>query len=388
MTTVVGRRRSAASRPVWPVNAAATRSDNPALQTSEWRGARGAGIVVSLLLATIVARGAELRVDLLNTPPGQIPEGFRSAVAGEGSPGDWQVVLAEVPSAIKPLTPQARKPQLPVIAQLSREAGSERFPLLVYDDLPLTDFTLRTRIKMVEGEDEQMAGLAFRLLDERNFYYVRASAKGNTLRFFQVVDGQRSPPVGVDLDIPAGVWHDLAVECVGNRIRISFNGEPAIPELTNTAFREGKFALWTMSDSVSQFADIRLSYTPRATLAEDLVAESMERYDRLIALTIYSTTTARKELHAVASSQPETVGQSAGEMAGKVLAGNVPYVAKSGGKAIATLPLHDRNGDPIAAVRVEMKSGFGQTDNSVVIRAAPIVKRMQARVLSVEDLTR
>lgn len=342
----------------------------------------------TLLLGACLAHGAERRFDLLEVKPGQIPEGFRSALAGEGVPGDWQVVLAEAATVFEPLTPQARGLQQPVIAQLSREAGSERFPLLIYDDLVLTDFTLRTRMKMVEGEDERMAGVAFRLADERNFYYVRASARGNTLRFYQVKDGQRSAPVGVDLSIPAGVWHELGVECVGNRIRITFNGQQAMPDLANDTFREGKIALWTMSDSASYFTDLRLNYTPRTTLAEGLVREAMQRYDRLIALTICSTTTTRKELHVVASSEAGTLGEPAGEIAGKVIAENLPYVAKSRGKVVATLPLHDRNGDPIAAVRVEMKSFPGQTDKNAVIRAAPIVKSMQQRVLSVADLTR
>ncbi|MCB1125907.1 MAG: hypothetical protein KDM81_05385, partial [Verrucomicrobiae bacterium] len=345
-------------------------------------------VTLILGLGISLATGAELRIDLLGSPPGQIPKGFRSTLAGQGRPGDWQVVLTDAPGALEPFTPQARAPQRPAVAQLSREVGSERFPLLVYDEQVFTDFTVRTRIKMVEGEDEQMAGVAFRLADEKNFYVVRASAKGNTLRFYRVQDGQRSQPVGVDLDVSAGAWHELEVECVGNRIRVRFDGKQSIPDLTDNTFREGKFALWTMSDSISQFADIRLNYIPRTTLAEDLVADGIQRYDRLISLAICSTTSTRKDLHVVASSEADRVGEPAGEMAGKVLAENVPYVAKRSGNVVAMLPLHDRNGDPIAAVRVEMKSFPGQTDKNAFVRAAPIVKRMQARVLSLEELTR
>jgi hypothetical protein len=339
-------------------------------------------------LGTLPAQSAELRINLLGIQPGKLPDGFRSVLAGEGNPGDWQVVLTDAPTVFEPLTPQARAPRRPVLAQLSSDVGGERFPLLVYDEQVLTDFTLRTRIRMVAGEDEQMAGLAFRLSDEKNFYVVRASAKGNTLRFYRVQDGVRSQPVGVDLEVASGVWHDLEVRCTGNRIQISFNGKEPIPELTDNAFREGKIALWTMSDSISQFSDIRLNYTPRTTLAEDLVADGIRKYDRLIALSICSTSSERKDLHVVASSQPGQVGELAGETAGRVIAENVPYVAKNGSEVVATLPLHDRNGDPIAAVRVEMKSFPGQTKKNAVIRAAPIVKRMQARVLSLEDLTR
>jgi hypothetical protein len=48
--------------------------------------------------------------------------------------------------------------------------------------------------------------------------------------------------------------------------------------------------------------------------------------------------------------------------------------------------LRDRNGDTIAAVRVVMKSFPGQTEANAIVRAAPIVRQLQARVQSLEDL--
>jgi DNA-binding IclR family transcriptional regulator len=50
------------------------------------------------------------------------------------------------------------------------------------------------------------------------------------------------------------------------------------------------------------------------------------------------------------------------------------------------MPLHDRNGDSIAAVRVKMKSFPGQTEENAVVRAAPIVRDMQDRIQSMDDL--
>ena len=50
------------------------------------------------------------------------------------------------------------------------------------------------------------------------------------------------------------------------------------------------------------------------------------------------------------------------------------------------MPLKDRNGEPIAAVRVVMKSFKGQTEENAIVRAAPIVREIQQRVGSLEDL--
>ncbi|MCP5518256.1 MAG: DUF1080 domain-containing protein [Verrucomicrobiales bacterium] len=330
---------------------------------------------------------AELRVGLLDVPVGGLPAGFRPALTGQGAPGDWQVISAEIPTLLPPLNPEARPPQGPAIAQLSRDATDERFPLLVYEPEVFTDFTLRVKLKLVAGDFEQMAGIAFRLQDPENYYVVRASAKGNTFRFYRVHRGQRGPVIGPEMDIAAGVWHDLEIECEGNRIRIRFDGREALPELTDPTFREGRIALWTKSDSVSYFADLRITYRPRTTLAEDLVAGALARYDRLLGLRISAATADRQDLHVVASHDEKEIGAPGTEAEQRAIAENQPLVAKAGGEMIVCLPLRDRNGDPIAAVRIVMKSFPGQTEQNAVGRATPVIRMMQPRVLSLEALT-
>ena len=51
------------------------------------------------------------------------------------------------------------------------------------------------------------------------------------------------------------------------------------------------------------------------------------------------------------------------------------------------LPLRDRNGDPVAAVRVIMKRSAGQTEQHAFARAQPVVLEMQSRFSSLHDLT-
>jgi hypothetical protein len=50
------------------------------------------------------------------------------------------------------------------------------------------------------------------------------------------------------------------------------------------------------------------------------------------------------------------------------------------------MPLLDRNGDIIAAARVIMKSFPGQTEQNALVRATPIVREMQSRINSLQDL--
>ena len=50
------------------------------------------------------------------------------------------------------------------------------------------------------------------------------------------------------------------------------------------------------------------------------------------------------------------------------------------------LPLRDRNGDPIAAVRLKLKSFIGETQQNALTRANLILKTMQAQVASSDQL--
>jgi hypothetical protein len=262
----------------------------------------------------------------------------------------------------------------PVIAQVSTDATDERFPLLIYEPEVFGDFALRLRFKTVAGTREQMAGVAFRLQDERNFYVVRASARGNTFRFYRVVEGRRDAPIGPEVTVQPGVWHDLEVEARGNKFRFRLDGREPIPELTDNTFRAGKLAL-------------RVSYTPRVRLAQRLVDEMMKKYPRLLGLRIYATTAARPELHVVAASNPADVGLPGGEVERAVMETLTPYAGRARKKFVTTLPLQDVNGDAVAAVRVELTASPGQTEVGAVARARPIVKQMQGRFQTRQELT-
>src|SRR5262249_46959414 len=145
---------------------------------------------------------AERKFDFSEFHQDQAPPGFRSTLTGKGQPGEWKVILANVAPLLPPLGTQAPpNTKQPVLAQLAKDPTDEHFPLLIYEAEKFGDFTLTTRFKTVAGVMEQMAGIAFRLQNESNYYVVRASSLGNTFRFYKVLDGHRGPPVGPDLAI-------------------------------------------------------------------------------------------------------------------------------------------------------------------------------------------
>lgn len=346
-------------------------------------------VIYSLLICFVGAAGAAERyLDFSNAKPNELPAGFRSAVGGTGKPGDWKIILEDAPSLMPANFPKsASLSKRPVLAQLSRDKTDEHFPLLIWEEEALGDFTLSTRFKLVDGQEEQMAGLAFRIQDEKNYYYVRASALGNTFNFFKIVDGARSAPIGVKVEISKGVWHEMAVECKGSQIRAWLDGHEAFPALGDKSFSEGKIGFWTKSDSVSYFTDVKVTYTPRVTLAQILVRDALRKYPRLLGLNIVAASTNRPTPQIIASTNAKDVGVPAREEELNVIGRSAIYYAKDDGKVLVTMPLHDGNGETVAAVKVVMKSFPGQTEKNALARALPIIKEMEARVRSLNDLT-
>src|SRR5207249_7336173 len=259
-------------------------------------------------------------------------------------------------------------------------------PLLIFEGETFGDFALTTRFKTVSGSVEQMAGIAFRVKDEKNYYVVRASSLGRSFRFYEVVEGLRRAPIGPEIEIPSGIWHELAVDCKGNQIRCSLDRKELFA-VNNNSFAEGKIGFWTKSDSVSYFGDTKIVYRPKETLATLLVRQTLKKYPRLLGLKVFATTGQRKELHVVASDSAVDLGRAATEVEQGVVGRDVVYCGRGKKETLVTLPLHDRNGDAIAAVRFVLQPYAGQTEQAALARAMPILRELETRVRSARDLT-
>jgi hypothetical protein len=343
--------------------------------------------IIALLLAITGARAAELVFDWADAKANDVPKSFRPVLSGTGEPGDWKIIFDEAPSPFPAISPKAVNRNVrPVLAQLSKDRTDARYPILLLDGETFGDFMITTQFKIVDGTDEQMAGIAFRVQDERNYYYIRASALGGNVNFFKVQNGQLVGPIGAKAEIPKGIWQELSIQCQGNQIKCSLNGTEIIPALRDNTFSSGKIGFWTKSDSVSYFGETRITYTPRERLAQSLVQDAIKKYPRLQRLKISASTAVGAEPKVIASSDPADLGKPAKTEATDVIARGVIYHGQDKGNVHVTMPLKDSNGDSIAAVEVVMKAFPGQTEKNAIARALPIVKQLEARVRNAAEL--
>jgi hypothetical protein len=181
------------------------------------------------------------------------------------------------------------------------------------------------------------------------------------------------------------VWHTLTVQCQGNQFMFWLDGGLVMPPLNDNTFDEGKIGFWTMSDAVSYFGDTTITYTPRVPMAQTLVDGMMREYPRILKLRIY-TLNDKGEPQIIASNDKKEIGQPGGKAEEGAITTGTVYFGRGKGFVAVTMPLNDRNGDPVAAVRVELKSFFGETQDIAVDHSRDIVKEMQKQVIFGQDL--
>ena len=198
--------------------------------------------------APLQAGGHTLTFTFDNDNVGGMPKSFHGARTGQGTEGTW-VVMADPTAPSKPN----------VVAQTSTDTTDYRFPLLIADEGSFKDLEISVKFKAVSGKVDRAGGLVFRLKDANNYYIVRANALEDNYRLYHVVNGSRRQFAGANLKVTSGEWHELRVECVGNRIICYYDGAKKIEATDETIKDAGKVGLWTKADSVTYFDDLRVT---------------------------------------------------------------------------------------------------------------------------------
>ena len=341
------------------------------------------------LITGFSLNAADLFFDLSDKSNNGLPKDFESVLGGEGRPGKWIIKEEEVPGYFKSFSEKALNTNVrPVIAQVSEDLTDEHFPMLIYTGQDFKNFTIKTKFKLVSGVIETMAGIVFRYQDVNNYYYVRASGAGNSFAFFKVVNGVRGQPVRVQADIPEGQWHTMSVTAEDSKIRVMLNGKPILPELNDFSFSSGKLGFWTKSDAISYFTDTQIEYQPMIIAAQKMIDQVMEAYPRILGLKLFAPRKAGEPAKVIAALNKTDIGELENDVIRDVIAKGTRYYAKTKKVVTITLPVRNRNGDPIAAIRVTIKSFLGQTQANAFARAIPIAEHLQKNVLYLKDFYR
>jgi len=181
-------------------------------------------------------------------PLEQLPPKFLMGTFFDGRPaGDWKVI--ESPKAISP-------PK--VLAQLRNKGAEHNYNLVIVEDTNATDLDLSVSFLPIAGKADMGGGLIWRAKDDRNYYLVRANPLEQNIRIYHVVKGIRQMLKNFDQIIDVKNWHRLHVVTRDCQIQVFYDDKP-IFDLCDETFKEGRIGLWTKSDAVTYFDDLRLT---------------------------------------------------------------------------------------------------------------------------------
>ena len=215
----------------------------PARLTSWW-------LIPTALTVLCVSAAAEDSIRTWNFDadlPGTLPKGFVVGSLFDGRPaGEWKVLQ----------TVRAKSaPQ--VLAQLMGKGFEHAYKVVLINGIISSDLDLQVSFLPIEGKADMGGGLIWRAADDRNYYLTRANPLEQNIRIYRVVKGVRHLLQNFDQIIDVRQWHSLHVVNRGCQIQVLYDEKPVF-DLCDQTFTTGRIGLWTKSDAVTYFDDLRL----------------------------------------------------------------------------------------------------------------------------------
>ena len=207
-------------------------------------------LIPAALAILCVSASAEDSIRLWNFDadlPGTLPKDFAVGTLVDGRPaGEWKVLK----------TDRAKSPPQ-VLAQLMGKGFEHAYKVVLINGSTSSDLDLQVSFLPIKGKADMGGGLIWRAADDRNYYLARANPLEQNIRIYRVVKGIRHLLQNFDRTIHLNQWHTLQVVTRGCQIQVLYD-ETTVFDLCDQTFTTGRIGLWTKSDAVTYFDDVRL----------------------------------------------------------------------------------------------------------------------------------
>ncbi len=211
------------------------------------------GIAISLLMASGVAtaEGETSAPDTIwnfdSAQPDTLPGNFSIGTLFDGRPaGDWHILATD-----------RAKSRPHVLAQVMAKGAEHAYKVVLITQVIVSDLNLEVSFLPIQGRADMGGGLIWRAADDRNYYLARANPLEQNIRVYRVVKGVRHLLRNFDQTIDVKQWHTLRVIHQGCDLQV-FYDDKQVFDLCEETFRTGQIGLWTKSDAVTYFDDLRL----------------------------------------------------------------------------------------------------------------------------------
>jgi hypothetical protein len=129
---------------------------------------------------------------------------------------------------------------------------------LCLSDAIYTDGKVSVHFKPVSGNEDQVAGIIFRVQDKNNYYILRANALEDNVNFYIYASGKRSLLKEKSVKVPSQEWHELRVIVAGNHFQGLLDGKLVV-EVSDDSYKAGRVGLWTKADSITCFDNVEVT---------------------------------------------------------------------------------------------------------------------------------
>ena len=214
-------------------------------------------VIISLLIvfSSVVVQGETTSLPKVwnfdREQPDSLPNEFSIGTLFDGRPaGNWQVLT----------TDRAKSPPH-VVAQLMAKGAEHAYKVLLAKDVIASNLNLEVSFLPIQGQADMGGGLIWRAADDRNYYLTRANPLEQNIRVYRVVNGVRRLLQNFNETIDVRRWHTLRVVNRGCRIEV-FYDEKRVFDFCDSTFTLGQIGLWTKSDAITYFDDLKLETLP------------------------------------------------------------------------------------------------------------------------------
>jgi len=138
--------------------------------------------------------------------------------------------------------------------------GREGFPFAVFDPpVPFDSGTATVEFKLIDGDDDFSAGLAFGYRGGATYYYVRYNTKDGNVALWRMDGPKRSVITHGEAheQLSKGEWHRLTLHVDGPVVRAVVNGRLSVEHTLNET-PSGVLGLWTKPTATSAFRGLRV----------------------------------------------------------------------------------------------------------------------------------
>jgi hypothetical protein len=182
-----------------------------------------------------------------NDLPKTLPPELQIGTLFDGRPaGEWIVIETD------------RAKSAPrVLGQLMGKGAEHAYKTVLINGTRASDLELQVSFLPIGGKADMGGGLIWRATDDRNYYLTRANPLEQNIRIYRVVNGVRQMLKNFDQIIDVRQWHTLHVSAKGCQVQVFFDGKEVF-DLCDQTFSTGQVGLWTKSDAVTYFDDLKL----------------------------------------------------------------------------------------------------------------------------------